>query len=95
MTALTDPAAEAAIDAACPALHLPTIRAEATRIADAAARKPVPQGIPGRSPHRRVRRPRLPPPDPRVNEAKFPRTKRLADFDHPPAPTCPRPPSRT
>ena len=39
LTALTDPAAEAAIGAACRALHLPTIRAEATRIADVAARE--------------------------------------------------------
>ena len=39
VTALTDPAAEAAIGAACRELHLPTIRAEAARIADAAARE--------------------------------------------------------
>ncbi len=39
VTALTDPAAEAAIGAACRALHLPTIRAEATRIATVAARE--------------------------------------------------------
>jgi hypothetical protein len=39
VTALTEPAAEAAIGAACRALHLPTIRAEATRIADVPARE--------------------------------------------------------
>ena len=39
VTTLTDPAAEAAIGAACRALHLPTVRAEAGRIAEAAARE--------------------------------------------------------
>ena len=36
---LSDPAAEAAITAACRLLHLPTVRAEAGRIAEAAARE--------------------------------------------------------
>jgi hypothetical protein len=36
---MTEPAAEAAIRVACRELHLPTIAAEATRIADDAARE--------------------------------------------------------
>ena len=39
MKAMTEPAAEAAIRVACRELHLPTIAAEATRIADDAARE--------------------------------------------------------
>ena len=82
VTALTDPAAEAAIGAACRELHLPTIRAEAARIADAAARERLSHKAylaevltaecDDRDTRRRVRR---------VLEAKFPRTKRLAEFD--------------
>jgi DNA replication protein DnaC len=82
VTALTDPAAEAAIGAACRALHLPTIRAEAARIADVAARERLSHKAylaevltaecDDRDFRRRIRR---------VNEAKFPRAKRLADFD--------------
>src|SRR6266516_5759649 len=54
---LSEPAAEAAIGAACQVLHLPTVGAQAVELADQA------------------RRDRL------VKEAKFPRVKRLADFD--------------
>ena len=82
VTALTDPAAEAAIGAACHALHLPTVRAEAARIAEAAARQRLSHRAylaevltaecDDRDARRRVRR---------VLEAKFPRTKRLEDFD--------------
>jgi DNA replication protein DnaC len=82
VTALTDPAAEAAIGAACRELHLPTIRAEAARIADAAARERLSHKAylaevltaecDDRDTRRRVRR---------VLEAKFPRAKRLAEFD--------------
>jgi hypothetical protein len=39
VSALTDPAADAAIGAACATLHLPTVRTEAARIAEAAARE--------------------------------------------------------
>ena len=39
--ALSEPAAEAAIGAACRALHLPTVRAEAGPLADAAAKERV------------------------------------------------------
>jgi DNA replication protein DnaC len=82
VNALTDPAAEAAIGAACTVLHLPTIRAQAAGIADAAARERLSHRsflaevltveCDERDSRRRVRR---------VNEAKFPRTKRLEDLD--------------
>jgi DNA replication protein DnaC len=82
VTALTDPAAEAAIGVACRILHLPTVRTEATRIAEAAARERLSHRAflaevltaecDDRDARRRVRR---------VNEAKFPRTKRLEDLD--------------
>ena len=90
VTALTDPAAEAAIGAACRALHLPTIRAEAARIATVAARERLSHKAylaevltaecDDRDSRRRIRR---------VNEAKFPRAKRLADFDLHAHPTLP------
>ncbi len=82
VTPLTEPAAEAAIAAACRILGLPTIRDEAARIADAAARERLSHKAflaevltaecDDRDARRRIRR---------VHEAKFPRTKRLADFD--------------
>ncbi|SDY95796.1 DNA replication protein DnaC [Modestobacter sp. DSM 44400] len=82
VTALTDPAAEAAIGAACRVLHLPTVRAEAARIADAAARERLTHKAflaevltaecDDRDSRRRTRR---------VLEAKFPRPKRLEDLD--------------
>jgi hypothetical protein len=82
VSALTDPAAEAAIGAACTTLHLPTIRAQAAHIADAAARERLSHRsflaevltaeCDDRDSRRRIRR---------VLEAKFPRTKRLQDLD--------------
>jgi DNA replication protein DnaC len=82
VNALTDPAAEAAIGAACTALHLPTIRAQASGLADAAARERLSHRAflaevltaecDDRDSRRRVRR---------VLEAKFPRPKRLEDLD--------------
>jgi DNA replication protein DnaC len=82
VNALTDPAAEAAIGAACTTLHLPTIRAQAAHIADAAARERLSHRsflaevltaeCDDRDSRRRIRR---------VLEAKFPRTKRLQDLD--------------
>ena len=82
VTGLTDPAAEAAIGAACRTLHLPTVRAEAARIAEAAARQRLSHRAflaevlsaecDERDGRRRVRR---------VQEARFPRIKRLADFE--------------
>jgi DNA replication protein DnaC len=92
VTALTDPAAEAAIGAACHALHLPTIRAEAARIATVAARERLSHKAylaevltaecDDREGRRRIRR---------VNEAKFPRSKRLDDFDLRAHPSLPPP----
>lgn len=82
VTALSDPAAEAAINAACRALALPTIRAEAAAIAEASAKQRLTHKAflaelltaecDERDARRRIRR---------VNEAKFPRSKRLSDFD--------------
>lgn len=79
---LTDAAADAAIDAACRALHLPTLRAEAGPLADAAARERLSHRAylaaalsaecDDRDARRRMRR---------INEARFPRIKRLADLD--------------
>ena len=82
VTALSDPAAEAAINGACRMLGLSTVRTEVTRIAEAAARERLSHKAflaevllaecDVRDSRRRIRR---------VNEAKFPRAKRLADFD--------------
>jgi len=87
---LADPAAEAAIGAACRALHLPTVRAEAAPIADAAARERLSHRAflaevlsaecDERDARRRVRR---------VAEARFPRIKRLAEFDLAALPSLP------
>jgi len=92
VTALADPAAEAAIGAACRSLHLPTVRAEAGRIADTAARERLSHRAflaevlcaecDEREGRRRLRR---------VQEAKFPRVKRLAEFDLAALPTLPPP----
>ena len=82
LTALGEPGAAAAIDAACRTLSLPTVKAEAARIAETAARERLSHQAylaeilaaecDERDARRRVRR---------VNEAKFPRPKRLEDFD--------------
>jgi DNA replication protein DnaC len=82
LTALTDPAAEAAIHAACRVLQLPTIREQAIGMAQAAAKQRLTHKAflaevltaecDERDARRRIRL---------VHEAKFPRTKRLADFD--------------
>ncbi|MQA17411.1 MAG: AAA family ATPase, partial [Pseudonocardiaceae bacterium] len=82
VTALSDSAAEAAIHAACRILALPTIRAEASAMAEASAKQRLSHKAflaevltaecDDRDTRRRTRR---------VQEAKFPRVKRLADFD--------------
>lgn len=82
VTALSEPAAHAAITAATKLLGLPTIRDEHQRIADAAARERLSHNAflaevltaecDDRDARRRIRR---------VTEARFPRTKRLEDFD--------------
>src|SRR5215472_7294072 len=78
----TDPAAQAAIGAAARELHLPTVREQATRLADIAARERhthlaylaevLSAELDDRSGRRRARR---------IAEAKFPRLKRLAEFN--------------
>ena len=82
MTAVTDTAAEAAIGAAARELRLPTVRAEAARLAEIAARERrthlgylaevLSAELDDRSGRRRARR---------IAEARFPRIKRLADFN--------------
>lgn len=82
LTALSDPAAEAAIHTACRTLLLPTVRTEAVAMATAAAKQRLSHKAflaevllaecDERDARRQIRR---------VKEAKFPRTKRLADFD--------------
>jgi DNA replication protein DnaC len=79
---MTDTAAEAAMGAAARELHLPTVRAEATRLAEIAQRsrlsylaflaEVLSSKVDDRAERRRERR---------IHEAKFPRMKRLADFD--------------
>ncbi|SEB44734.1 IS21-like element helper ATPase IstB [Rhodococcus jostii] len=78
----SDTAAQAAIGAATRELHLPTIRTEAVRLAEIAAREQqshlaflaevLSAEVDDRTERRRTRR---------LNDAKFPRIKRLADFD--------------
>lgn len=90
MKPMTEPAAEAAIRVACRELHLPTIAAEATRIADDAARERLTHRgflaevlaaeVDERANRRRARR---------LHEARFPRMKRLEDFDCTVAPGVP------
>lgn len=82
VTALSDPAAEAAIGVACRVLSLPTVREQAGPLAAAAARERLSHKAylaevlaaecDDRHARRRIRL---------VNEAKFPRTKRLEDLD--------------
>jgi DNA replication protein DnaC len=88
MTKMTDTAAAAAIGAATRELHLPTVRADATRLAEVAQRSQLGYlaflaevlsvEVDERARRRRQRR---------VHEAHFPRAKRLADFDLSAAPS--------
>jgi len=90
VTALADPAAEAAITAACHTLGLPSVREQAAPIAAAAARERLSHKAylaevltvecDDRQARRRIRR---------VHEAKFPRSKRLEDLDLSALPTLP------
>ena len=83
LSRLAEPAADAAIAAATKTLQLPTIRAQAGQLAAAAAKQRLSHKASlaevltaecdERDARRRIRL---------VHEAKFPRTKRLADFDH-------------
>jgi len=82
VAALSDPAAEAAISAACRVLSLPTVREQAAPLAAAAARERLSHKAylaevlsaecDDRHARRRIRL---------VNDARFPRTKRLEDLD--------------
>jgi len=80
--ALTEPAAEAAIGAACQVLHLPTVRAQAGELADAAARERLTHRaylaelLAAETDQRDARRRQR-----RIHEARFPRVKRLDGFD--------------
>ena len=82
MNARTEEGAAATIDAACKELRLPTVRAEAGAIADGALRAGLTHRayladvlaaeVDDRTERRRHRR---------IADARFPRTKRLEDFD--------------
>lgn len=82
MTKMTQSAALASIGAASRELHLPTVRNEAQHLAEVAERSRAAHlvyladvlsaEIDDRAERRRTRR---------IHEARFPRTKRLADFD--------------
>jgi DNA replication protein DnaC len=82
MSTRTDTAAQAAIGAATRELHLPTVRDEATRLAEIAIRERqshlgflaevLTAEVDERSDRRRTRR---------IAEAKFPRLKRLSEFN--------------
>jgi DNA replication protein DnaC len=88
--ALTEPAAEAAIGAACHTLHLPTVRAQAGELAEQAVRDRLTHRAylaellaaetDARDARRRERR---------IREARFPRVKRLDGFDLAAAPGVP------
>ncbi|MBC7443458.1 MAG: ATP-binding protein [Ramlibacter sp.] len=92
VTARSEPAADLAIAAGATALHLPTIKAEASRIADAAVKERLTHKaflaevltaeLDDRDARRRTRR---------VHEAKFPRLKRLEDLDLRQLPGLPAP----
>ena len=89
MTAVSDAAAQAAIGAAARELKLPTVRDQATRLAEIAAREHstylaylaevLAAELDDRSARRRARR---------IAEARFPRLKRLADFNADAVPSC-------
>ena len=90
ITATSEAAATASIDAAAHALSLPTVRAEAGDLADAAARdgarhraflaELLASEVDARAARRRERR---------IREAQFPRHKTLADFDFTANPAIP------
>jgi DNA replication protein DnaC len=87
---LTEPAAEAAIGAACRSLHLPTVRELAGELADAAVRDRLTHRaylaelLSAETDARDTRRR-----DRRIKEARFPRVKRLDRFDLAAAPGVP------
>ena len=90
MTTLTEQAAQAAIIAAATTLALPTVREQAGKQADAAARAQLTHRgylaellateVDDRAERRRIRR---------IREARFPRLKHLTDFDTTHSPITP------
>ena len=91
MTAtLSDDAAAAAIDAACRILHLPTVRAEAGEVADAAVRDRLTHRaylaelLASETDARDLRRRQR-----RIKEARFPRIKTLEQFEPSATPDIP------
>jgi DNA replication protein DnaC len=88
--AVTEPAADAAIGAACRSLHLPTVRAQAGELADQAARDRLTHRaylaelLSAETDQRDARRRER-----RIREAHFPRVKRLDGFDLAAAPGIP------
>ena len=88
MTGMSETAAQAAIGAATKELRLPTVRTEALRLAEIAKRERLTHlqflvevlsaELDERAERRRTRR---------IAEARFPRLKRLGDFDFTAAPT--------
>jgi len=82
MTTMTDTAAAAAIGAATRELRLPVVRADAARVAEVAQRTQMSylaflaEVLSAEVDERAERRHRR-----RISEARFPRIKRLADFD--------------
>jgi len=82
ITAMTEAAAEAGIDSACRALHLPTVRAEAAPPGRHRGQgTPHAPRLPGRGAGRRGRPARRTPPGPAHRGGPLPRLKRLEDFD--------------
>jgi DNA replication protein DnaC len=87
-TSTIDTAAQASIGAAARELHLPTVRTESARLAEIAVRERqthlaylaevLAAEVDDRSERRRTRR---------INDAKFPRLKRLTDFNVDAVPT--------
>ena len=89
-TTISDDAASAAIDAACRTLHLPTVRAEAGPVADAAVRDRLTHRaylaelLSAETDARGIRRRER-----RIKEARFPRLKTLEQFDASATPDIP------
>ena len=82
VSGLTEQAAEAAIGAACRVCTCPPCATRAARMAEPAAKPNLhPPGLSGRSALGRGRRPRGRRRPARMVEARFPRHKRLDDFD--------------
>ena len=83
MNPVSDTAAQAAIGAAARELRLPTVRAQAARLAEIAAREHAhPPGLPRRGPVRRARRPLRPPPRPPHRRSPLPAPQAARRLQH-------------